>query len=69
MATEREVVQVESHTYPAMTEYVRLFNHTLSWCNNTAHGEIVASGDAFAHFEAARLLQFRPPILIDRLGT
>ena len=55
VATGREVVQEESHTYSEMTRCVRLFNNTLFPCGSLTHGEVAVSGDAVRVAENIRL--------------
>jgi hypothetical protein len=54
VATAREVVQEESHTYREMTRCVRLFNNILFPCGNLTHGEIAVSGDGLVGYQRIR---------------
>jgi hypothetical protein len=58
VATAREVVQEESHTYGEMTQCVRLFNNTLFPCGNLTHSEVAVSEDAGARRRTADDLSF-----------
>jgi hypothetical protein len=54
VATAREVVQEESHTYSEMTRCVRLFNNTIFPCGSLTHGGIAVSEDAGARAQNTR---------------
>src|SRR5262245_6316424 len=56
VATGHEVVQEESHTYPVMTRYVRLFNNTLFPCKALVHDEVAAAGGVSSWHKRVRFL-------------